>query len=77
MIEEEALNFFPDEVREALESHELVVFCWACEQVLYEADKLDAVTSRVAYDAAVGHEDAYTIEDHEVNVFRKGDELVN
>ncbi|MCC6710849.1 MAG: hypothetical protein IT416_00665 [Candidatus Pacebacteria bacterium] len=77
MIEEESLNLFPDEVKKALASHEMVVFCWACEQVLYEADKIDAVTSRVAYESAVGHEDAYTTEDHQTDVFRKGDELVN
>jgi len=77
MIEEEALNFFPDEVKEALESHELVVFCWACNQVLYEAETDSVVTNRVAMSSAFDHSNAFSVQEHDVDVFKKGDELVN
>jgi len=78
MVEEESLEFiFPEEVRTALASNEVVVWCWACGRSLYEAEKDNVVTNRVAISTAVDHEGAFTVEEHEVDVFKKGDELVN
>lgn len=78
MVEEETLEFiFPEEVREALASHEIVVFCWACNQVLYEAETDSVVTNRVAMSSAFDHSNAFSVEEHDVDVFKKGDELVN
>lgn len=67
----------PDEVRQALASHEMVVWCWACNQVLYEAEAKNVVTNRVAISSATDHENAFSTVDHEVDIFFKGDELAS
>jgi len=82
VVEEEDIGYtdeiypVPDEVKTALSSDEIVVFCWACSQILYSSEPINMITNQVASSAAIDHMDAFT-ELHYVDIYRKGDEKDN
>lgn len=68
-IKEEDL--IPSELQDLLKENDLVVFCWTCGQLLYATESVNQITERVATNAAGDHYDAFTVEDHGVEIWRK------
>jgi hypothetical protein len=60
----------PDEVQEEiLNGEEIIVFCWACMQVLYASAPLNTTTERVAEITADGHHLSFE-EYHYIDIYR-------
>lgn len=71
VVEEEAevVYALPEEIQEELDNgSEIVVFCWACYQVLYASSPRNRVTEEVAEFTILSHELSFS-DFHDSRIF--------
>jgi hypothetical protein len=67
--ETEVIYALPEEVQEELDGgNEIVVFCWACYQVLYASEPRNRLTEEVAEVTIDSHTYSFS-EFHDVRIF--------